>query len=43
VKRSRDAQFQSINARASSFLKDGQPVVSVDTKKEGSNTAGQKK
>jgi hypothetical protein len=31
----RDAQFQYINARATSFLKDGQPVVSVDTKKKG--------
>ena len=30
----RDAQFQYINARATSFLKDGQPVVSVDTKKK---------
>ena len=30
----RDAQFQYINGRASSFLKDGQPVVSVDTKKK---------
>src|SRR5712672_3096122 len=30
----RDAQFQYINKRASSFLKDGQPVVSVDTKKK---------
>ena len=30
----RDAQFQYINARAASFLKDGQPVVSVDTKKK---------
>ena len=30
----RDAQFQYINARAASFLKDDQPVVSVDTKKK---------
>jgi len=30
----RDAQFQYINARAASFLKDGQSVVSVDTKKK---------
>jgi hypothetical protein len=30
----RDAQFQYIDARAASFLKDGQPVVSVDTKKK---------
>ena len=30
----RDAQFQYINARAASFLKDGRPVVSVDTKKK---------
>jgi transposase len=30
----RDAQFQYINGRAASFLKDGQPVVSVDTKKK---------
>jgi len=30
----RDAQFHYINARAASFLKDGQPVVSVDTKKK---------
>jgi len=30
----RDAQFQYINGRAAFFLKDGQPVVSVDTKKK---------
>ena len=30
----RDAQFQHINGRAAFFLKDGQPVVSVDTKKK---------
>lgn len=30
----RDAQFHYINGRAASFLKDGQPVVSVDTKKK---------
>jgi transposase len=30
----RDAQFQYINRRAASFRKDGQPVVSVDTKKK---------
>ena len=30
----RDAQFQYIAARATFFLKDGQPVVSVDTKKK---------
>jgi hypothetical protein len=30
----RDVQFQHINARAASFLKDGQAVVSVDTKKK---------
>ena len=29
----RDAQFQYINARATFFLNDGQPVISVDTKK----------
>src|SRR6185436_11868694 len=29
----RDAQFQYINALAASFLKYGQPVVSVDTKR----------
>ena len=30
----RDAQFQSINRRANAFQKQGQPVVSVDTKKK---------
>lgn len=30
----RDAQFEYINARATFFLQDGQPVVSVDTKKK---------
>src|SRR5499425_2039850 len=30
----RDAQFQSINRRAKVFQKQGQPVISVDTKKE---------
>src|ERR1700676_588294 len=30
----RDAQFQYINKRAAFFLKDDQPVVSVDTKKK---------
>jgi len=30
----RDAQFQSINRRAKAFQKQGQPVVSVDTKKK---------
>ena len=30
----RDAQFQYINRRVKSFQKQGQPVVSVDTKKK---------
>ena len=30
----REAQFQSINRRAKAFQKQGQPVVSVDTKKK---------
>src|SRR5262249_21314552 len=30
----RDAQFQSINRRAKVFQKQGQPVISVDTKKK---------
>jgi hypothetical protein len=30
----RNAQFEHINAKAESFLKSGQPVVSVDTKKK---------
>jgi hypothetical protein len=30
----RDAQFQYINAEAKPFLKDGQPVISVDRKKK---------
>jgi transposase len=30
----RDAQFQSINRRAKAFQKQGQPVISVDTKKK---------
>ena len=30
----RDARFEHINARAESFVKAGQPVVSVDTKKK---------
>ena len=30
----RDAQFEYINATASSYLKRGQPVISVDTKKK---------
>ena len=30
----RDAQFQHISSRASEFLKDGQPVISVDAKKK---------
>ena len=30
----RDAQFQHLNARAQAAIKDGQPVISVDTKKK---------
>jgi transposase len=30
----RDAQFEHINAKARSFMEDGQPVISVDTKKK---------
>ena len=30
----RDAQFGHINAKAKSFMEDGQPVISVDTKKK---------
>jgi len=30
----RDAQFEHINARASRFMREGQPVISVDTKKK---------
>jgi hypothetical protein len=30
----RNAQFEYINKKAGSFLKDGQPVISVDTKKK---------
>lgn len=32
----RDAQFQRISSTASAFLKDGQPVISVDAKKKES-------
>jgi len=31
----RDAQFHHINDTAVSFMSDGQPVISVDTKKKG--------
>jgi hypothetical protein len=31
----RNAQFEYINKKAGSFLTDGQPVISVDTKKKG--------
>ena len=31
----RNAQFEHINATADSFLAEGQPVISVDTKEEG--------
>ena len=31
----RNAQFEYINKKAGSFFTDGQPVISVDTKKEG--------
>ena len=30
----RNAQFEYINKKAGSFVKDGQPVISVDTKKK---------
>jgi hypothetical protein len=30
----RDAQFEHINAKARSFMEEGQPVISVDTKKK---------
>jgi len=30
----RNAQFEYINKKAGSFLTDGQPVISVDTKKK---------
>ena len=30
----RDAQFQHISSRALAFMNDGQPVISVDTKKK---------
>jgi hypothetical protein len=31
----RDAQFEHINATAMEFMAEGQPVISVDTKKKG--------
>ncbi len=30
----RNAQFENINAKATEFLKNGQPAISVDTKKK---------